>query len=199
MTATGQHRVLQQVTALRTALPPVVQLLEPPEGTTVSSPNVTVTYLLKSPTGEVVSEISARIDGKVVLILPEPLSSGEKEEVQTLTLRFPKRDAIVSLVAKNTHGSSEPATAQLHWEGQQEGRQKANLNVLAIGVGTYPKNSTIKPLSFPGKDAQAIAALLKGQEGGGLYQRRPSMVNWSGSKRKLVLMTWPCCSSQSMG
>jgi hypothetical protein len=43
---------------------------------------------------------------------------------------------------------------------------RPNLYVLSIGIGSYPKDTGIRPRRWLGKDAWDIAALLKGQSGG---------------------------------
>jgi len=169
VTATGQPRALQPVPDLHKALPPLVEFIDPVDGYTVSDSDLLVKYLLKSPTGEAVSELSGLVEGRTVTVQKEPLTIGQKEVMGKLVLRVPKQNMTIGLVAKNTHGNSEVATARLYWGARSEGPPQAVLNVLAIGISKYSEKSSVKPLLFPAKDARDVAKLLQRQKGG-LYK-----------------------------
>ena len=146
---------------VRTSLPPVVDILEPADGTTVYKRNLLVTYLLQSPTGDPVTRLKGLVNGRPAVILPNPPVSDEEESV---LLKVPKEDSIISLIAENKHGSSEAVTRRIIWGGERQAPPRPKLYVLAVGIGDYP-NPEVKKLSFPAKDAREFAATLERQKG----------------------------------
>ena len=155
-------------------LPPVITILSPLDSTGVSSTEVTIRYAVKTPSGDPVTEVTARIDGRPVptprgIRVVERDPSGQ--EFRNLQLRIPMRDCSITLLAKNRWGISEASTIRLVWQGpvsDSPSVSKPNLYVLAIGVGQYENPNLIK-LKFATKDVRDFVSTIKRQKGR-LYQ-----------------------------
>ena len=156
-------------------LPPVVTILSPQVGATVSSGQVTVQYSIRIPTEEPVTEIIGLLDGR-----PFPISTvrhvqrsdrtSERADIHELLVLVPDRESEISILAKNRWASSEPSTVRIRRHGQDHPvtvPPKPTLHALVIGVGRY-EDASLK-LEFSAKDAADFAATLKRQQGG-LYK-----------------------------
>lgn len=78
------------------------------------------------------------------------------------------RDAVITLIAEDENGASDPAKVTIKWDGGQAVQKKSRLFVLAVGVSKFRDHPRIN-LEYAGKDAADIVRALKGQEGG-LYR-----------------------------
>ena len=94
------------------------------------------------------------------------LSAGGETRVGIITVKLPRRDATVSVIAYNKNGPSAPASVQIVWAGRGT-EPKPKLYILAIGVDAY-KDETLK-LRYPGKDAADFVETGKQHEVG-LYE-----------------------------
>jgi len=152
-------------------LPPVVSILSPADGAEVALPGITISYIVRSPSGAEVTGIKALIDGRPVSI-DEGRSSQEPVEadrIHKLQISVPRQDCEVALIAENKHTSSEPAISRLYWRGPAPiDDLKPTLFVLSIGVSRY-QHAAINKLSFSAKDARDFADALMRQSGG-LYR-----------------------------
>jgi WD40 repeat protein len=156
----------QQQAGISTMLPPVVEILSPSDGGTVSTTEVTVRYALRTPSNEPVTRVRALVEGRPAgmrQLVQEPAStSGERQ----ITVSVPPRDAEISIIAENRFAPSVPATIRLRWRGAAEADSfviQPRLYVLAVGVSQYsnPEYS----LEFAAKDAADFAAAMAGQKG----------------------------------
>jgi WD40 repeat protein len=161
-------RRVQQADVLG-ALPPVVEFVFPADGASLSTPEVTVRFRVRSP--EPVTGVRALVDGR---------PTGERRierigataDVRELKVTVPPQDSEISVIAENRHGASVPATVRVKWAGVTPGLVrgtapvvlKPTLYVLAVGVGTYARADL--SLRFAGKDARDIAQALLAQKGG---------------------------------
>lgn len=156
-------------------LPPVVTILSPQDGATVSSTQITVRYSVRLPTDEPVTEVVGLLDGR-----PLPISdvgkaqsktrSADSADIREIRIDLPERESEISILARNRWASSEPATIRLRWPRQDRPvntPSKPTLHALVIGVGGY-EDASLK-LGFSAKDAIDFASTLKRQQGG-LYQ-----------------------------
>lgn len=157
----------RQEVAIQTMLPPVVTILFPADGSTISRQEVMVSYSLRSPSGEPVTAIRVLVDGRPVSIQRGIAVKLKGELTQELQVTVPERNAEISLVAENRYASSVPSTIRLRWQGQKEFVIKPKLYVLAVGVSQY-KDSDLK-LGFAAKDAEDFAKSMERQKGG-LYR-----------------------------
>lgn len=178
--ALGEAEALRQADAetgrrpapatLGTQLPPVVTILVPSSGAPVSSGTVTFKYSLRTPSGQPVTGVKVLIDGRPALAdrdlrLVAADTSTAQGVTREITVPIPPRDCVVSVVAENGAGASEPALVPLVWAGAAPGPQSAKprLFVLAVGISRY--NDAGLSLTYPDKDAQSFAATLQAQKG----------------------------------
>jgi hypothetical protein len=149
--------------AMRKALPPVVQILAPADGTTVSTPQVTLQVSVRAPSQEPLTAIKVLVDGRPVEQI-RGLQRLSQEEGRTLQIPIPPHDCEVTLLAENRYTTSAPATIRLHWQGTREAFViQPKLYVLAVGVSQYA--DTRLQLNFAAKDAQEFATTLQQQHG----------------------------------
>jgi WD40 repeat protein len=155
--------------SLQTLLPPVVEILSPLDGTSVTSSSVTVRYAARTLTDAPLTGLRVRVNG-VAVSLPEAraitvVPSGNVREV---TIPIREEGSEIQLFAENKNGVSTPATVRLIWAGKapasaQETMFKPKLYVLAVGVAQYANPSF--NLGLPAKDARDFAGVLMKQKG----------------------------------
>jgi WD40 repeat protein len=122
---------------LRKILPPVVGIVSPVTGVTVSGTRVTVRYTVRSPSGEPVTGFMIMVNGREAgnvrgVPVAEPAqencitraTSSRGLQVNspdgitcTIDVTIPERDVEIVLFAENRHAASEPATVRLKWQG----------------------------------------------------------------------------------
>ncbi len=162
---------IQPAQEILSRLPPVITILSPSNHEPLTSSNVSISYTVRNPSGEPVTNMMALIDGRPV---PQTrgiqVVEGQQSDARAkeFTVAIPPRDVSVSLIAKNRWAISEPATVHLRWKGSEaEPSRKPKLNVLAVGISAYADPTLT--LSFAAKDAQDFTQVLNVQAGG-LYE-----------------------------
>ena len=151
------------------ALPPVITILSPLEGTLVDSQKVTIKYSIGGMRKDPVSEIMVLLDGR-----PLPTKRGVTilenidayQTVNSLDITIPKKDSQISLIAKNRWGASQPSSVNVVWKGPAKPSRsvrKPNLYLLAVGVSQY-QDSALR-LQFAAKDAKDFSQAVKMQVG----------------------------------
>ncbi len=156
-------------------LPPVITILSPQDGATISSSQMTVRYSVRSPTEEPVTDIIGLLDGRPFPIpnarhAQSSTRTSEAMAIREIQIDMPERESEISLLARNRWASGEPATVRVRWHRQDRPvtiPPKPILNALVIGVGHYD-DASLK-LEFSAKDAADFASTLKRQQGG-LYK-----------------------------
>lgn len=149
-------------TDLENILPPVIEIIEPADGTAVEGEDCIVTYWLESPAGDPVRRVKALLDGRVVTENPEPPFSGR------MIVPLSGEDATLTLIAEGTR-ASDPATVRLRWRGAVIGeRVKPVLWVLAVGINHYKKYDHLK-LNYAVQDAIDFVKTVR-RQAGGLYR-----------------------------
>lgn len=145
------------------SLPPIVKILSPPDLGSVAKSPIEVSYFVRSPTP--VTGITIFIDGRPVDTAPPTImTSGPDGTVASLSVDMPAHNAVISLVAANEKGSSEPAIVHVGWQGTKDW-YKPDLYVLAVGVSNYKDKSL--NLMYPEKDAEDFVKVVEPQEGQG--------------------------------
>jgi WD40 repeat protein len=148
-------------------LPPVVEITSPGDDSYFRSREASVFFSIRAPSGEPVTTVLALVNGRPVSTSAVSTPAGDE-----LTIPLPSGDAEVSLIVKDRHTASAPATVHLQWRGPKAAETiKPVLYVLAIGVSEY-RDRQLKPLDFPSKDAADIAAALGARMGSpSLYRK----------------------------
>jgi WD40 repeat protein len=152
-------------TSVAAALPPVVSIVAPGDGSPISAATVTVRFTVRSPSGEPVTGIRVIIDGR-----PVPLGPVTEGDELSVTVAVPARDSEVSVVALNRFSASVPATIHLMWvqtAKTDEFDAKPKLYVLAVGESIYEKPEL--RLNYAAKDARDFSVAMQAQKGG-LYR-----------------------------
>ena len=181
--ARGQKTATRDV---RDILPPTVSILAPESGAKHNDKKLVLTYKADSENGEIVS-IEAQIDGRPVKALNHVPTYDKKRQsvVGQMTLEIPTQNCLVTIIAKNQNGSSEPAKYYVTWEGTPDWF-KPKLYVLAVGVNDY-RDSCYDGLKYCAKDAGDFVNAAKMQEGG-LYQKVSSrLLDNDKAKRDAIL------------
>lgn len=167
--ADKERRVTPQEVAISKMLPPVVSIVSPQDGSEVKTGEVTVKFLIRSPSGEPVIGIKALVDGRPVKV-EKDIKVVEKEREGEITVPIPERDSEIAIIAENRYASSEPAIVKVKWVGEVvEVFMKSKLYVLAVGVSDYDDKSLKEGVTCTAKDAKDFAKAILRQKGG-LYR-----------------------------
>lgn len=159
----------QQQIDVAKQLPPVIEIVSPRDGTGVSSRTIKIGYIVRTPSGEAVTNIKVLIDGRPVsAVRGVENKAGERE----INIEIPEQDCEIALIAENRFAPSVPAIVRLKWQDKtatniDEFVIKPKLYVLAVGVSNYA-NATYN-LDFPAKDARDFSDVMQKQNGG-LYR-----------------------------
>jgi len=165
----GTETVIKDVISI---LPPKIKILSPAETTQTKSNKLTIIYMADSTTGKI-EDIEARIDGRPANVLNHEQNEFNGDNkfiiIGEIEITLPPRNLQISLIAKNKHGSSEPATVTSIWVGDRDWF-RPNLYVLAVGVTRYKKQH-MNNLDYPAKDAEDFVKSIRSQEECGLYNK----------------------------
>ncbi len=162
----------QQQADVAKQLPPVVEIVSPRDGITVSSRTIKISYNVRTPSGEAVTNIKVLVDGRPVTaarqLVREESSAGARE----ITVEIPERDCEIAIIAENRFAPGVPAIVRLKWQGKATGGAdefviKPKLYVLAIGISKYANPEF--NLNYAAKDARDFVAAMQKQNGG-LYR-----------------------------
>jgi len=153
----------QRVADITRVLPPVVTVLSPASGSTVSGNQVTLRYTVKSDQDAPVIAVRARVNG--VGHASRSVRARADTDVREMTVAIPPEDSEILLFAENKFGISSPASVRLTWTGAKPSPadEKPVLYVLAIGVSAYREPDF--RLNFAAKDAVDFAAIVRKQKG----------------------------------
>jgi WD40 repeat protein len=157
-------------------LPPVIRILSPQEGTAMTNSPVPVRYSVRSPSGERITAIEIRVDGRPLrggqeaLNLENGPAAPDAEQEGTLSVPIDK-DATITLVARAGERSSQAANLRVTWKPTPNATAappatapKPKLYVLAVGISHY-KDPNLT-LHYAAKDAADVAGAWAGQQGG---------------------------------
>ncbi len=169
---------------IESRLPPVVTLLSPNDGSSVSSAEVTLNVAVRAPSDAPATSLRVRINGRVVEAAqqsaPRPSTSATDEVQHQLRIALPAQDAEVMVFAENQYGFSTPAIVRLRWTGAEPATTPSTasaappklasgmpdtrpvLYILAVGVSKY-RNAALK-LDYAAKDASDFAQAFKSQQ-----------------------------------
>jgi WD40 repeat protein len=145
-------------------LPPQVEIVSHSATAVFSEPEIELRYRLTTKTA--VSEVKVLVDGR-----PLPDTRGlsrskdtSREIERTVSITLPRKDSIVSIVARADQLSSSPATVKFVWTGAQEQNViKPRLYLLTVGVSDYDNDEY--DLAYAAKDARDLAATIRQQQG----------------------------------
>jgi hypothetical protein len=154
---------IKQEASVSKILPPIVNIVSPKDGVEVSTKEVTVGFILRSPSGEPVTGLRVLIDGR-----PTPTQRGvslipKGEDIRQIKVTIPEKDSEISLFAENRYSVSEPSTIRLKWKGEREFTIMPRLYVLSVGISKYKDKELI--LQYASKDAKDFSETMVKQKG----------------------------------
>lgn len=157
--------------AVTRILPPTIELRGDREIATSDS-RVKLRFAVQSPADAPASNVKVRANGRLVNDLTDRQLRG-KGDVEITVALPPDPDTEITLIARNRHGASEPATVHVKREpttpvSSAPSRQPDSprtpmyrkLYVLAAGISDYPKLRPEFQLKFPSKDANDFVGIL---------------------------------------
>lgn len=154
----------QEKAAVAALLPPVVELVAPADGTSVSTSPITIRFRVRAPADAPATSLRVRVNGQLVSLTNINQALGEAGEVKELAVPIQPQDSEIALFAQNRHAWSEPAMTRVTWQGaKSKTAPRAVLYVLAIGVGKY-KNPDLE-LEFAANDARDFVETIRKQTG----------------------------------
>jgi hypothetical protein len=160
----------KQEASIQQMLPPIVNIISPPDGTEASTAEIMVRFSVRTPSGEPVTGIKVLVDGRPVSTQRAVQIVPKDGEIREMKVPIPEQESQISIVAENRFSASEPATVRVKWAGKVQKEEfviKPKLYVLAIGISKYEdKNLT---LDFAAKDASDFAEAM-GKQKGELYR-----------------------------
>ncbi len=148
-------------------LAPVIEIIDPKEPAASDRTELNLGYSVRMPSPDDSLRVEARIDGVKAVADDRRLVDSGGIRAGNVHLTIPRRDSVVSLIAYNGNGASEPAILHVKWRGAGTD-PKLTLYVLAIGISSYKSKNV--SLRFAAKDADDFVALARRQEGG-LYEK----------------------------
>jgi uncharacterized caspase-like protein/WD40 repeat protein len=165
--ANGRAKITRAEEDVRKLAPPIVVIEEPGDGATFRTPEVTIRYNVFSPSGgKTPPNVQYFVNNAAVRSAAElPADTGKFTFSGKATLPLPSTDVLITLVAHEGSGASEPARISLRWDGAQPGKEGLKrLRALFVGVNAYA-SPKLNPLKYAAKDAADLAAFFKAQEG----------------------------------
>ena len=152
--------------SIQQMLPPIVNIISPPDGAEVSTTEIIVSFSVRTPSGEPLTGIKALVDGRPVSTQRAVQIVPKDGEIREMKVLIPERESQISIIADNRYAASEPATVRVKWRGKVQKEEfviKPKLYVLAVGISKYEdKNLT---LDFAAKDATDFAEAIQKQKG----------------------------------
>jgi WD40 repeat protein len=162
------HRVAP-TKSVAAALPPVVTILSPVEGSFFSNGTVDVTYSLRAPSGLPIDGLDVLADGQSIAATGFKATT-DAESRGHVVATMPRKDAKLPLIAYSGGLTSAPVAVSLTYDGPKplqllSGGPKLKLYALLVGVTGYA-NAAYNNIHLSASDAKSVAAALKAQEGG---------------------------------
>ena len=149
------------------ALPPVVTIQSPPDGSHFSGESVEIAYALRSSTGQPIDRLDVLVDGQPVRTIGFE-RTGPRESEGRATVALPRQNTVLSLIARSGDLTSAPVSVKLNYDGPKPvdmSDTRPKLYALLVGVTRY-KKLEYDTLKFPAHDAEELAKALQAQKGG---------------------------------
>ena len=169
-------------------LPPLVQIVAPADDSAVEDEDVIVRFEIEA--GDPVRNIMALVNGRLALRQPRDDLPGGRCAGRLL-VPVPPGEVIVSVIAENANGASDPAPVRLRVSrrGAAPAKPKPSLHLVAIGVSDYQNGAHLK-LRFAAKDATDIADRFLAEQGGLYGKVNPWPLANGEADRRAILRTF---------
>ena len=175
------HEQEESQPAIVLNLPPEINIISPQFESSSENRAVRLEYTVKTNSDVALQSLRVLVNGRPVQLLP-----GITEGLHEIMVEIPEADSEISLIARNEHASSVPASVRIEWTGVRETDIfKPNLYVLAVGVSDYVNPNL--SLQFAAKDANDFANVMAEQQGL-LYRNVTTklLTNEAGSKDNIL-------------
>lgn len=147
-------------------LPPVVAIHSPSDRSSVDAQEVSVSFVIRSPSGEPVTGVRVMVNGRPVTFREQVKDSAQKQSREVI-VPIPAGESEIAIIAENRFAVSEPAFVRVSRavvEPVEIISFQPRLFILAVGIGAYPDKKLA--LDFGAKDARDFAAIMLRQKGG---------------------------------
>ena len=149
------------------ALPPILAIASPTEGSHFSGDSIKIAYSLRSPSGLQIDRLDVLADGLPIKATGFAPTKGP-EATGSVIAEPPKKDVAISLIAHSGGLTSAPVGVKLVYDrpvatALPDPRPK--LYALLIGVTGY-QNPDYNNIHYSAHDADELAQALMGQKGG---------------------------------
>lgn len=161
--ANAQAKRREDTRPLIDHLPPVIRIVDPADGASVSTDKITLAYAVRSPSGQPVDRLDFVIDGRPVKSIGLPIKplAPDSESQGSVQVTLTQHVSEVGLIAWSGGLSSQAAQVKVTWSGAPEVNRK--LYALVVGVSNYADPSMT--LKYAAKDATDFAKALGDQKG----------------------------------
>ena len=149
------------------ALPPVLTIASPAEGSHFSGDSIKIIYSLRSPSGLPIDRLDVLADGQPIKASGFAATNGP-EATGSVIAEPPKKDAAISLIAYSGGLSSAPVGVKLVYDRPittPPPDPRPKLYALLIGVTGY-QNPDYNNIHYSAHDADELAQALMAQKGG---------------------------------
>ena len=159
-------------------LPPVIEIVDPPDGARISDPKLAIHYHLRSPSGQAVTRIDVLIDGRPLAGRAAMVIAPEEENV--IEVVVPRRDCEVSLIAVGEKTTGLPASVKIIWAGLAAAAPRAKLYAVLVGVSAYADPAL--QLTYADDDARDLDGYCANRQDGSMAPSRRGY--WSTKRRR---------------
>jgi hypothetical protein len=157
------------------ALPPVVTITSPADGSHFSGDSVEIAYSLRSSSDQPVDRLDLLADGEPIEATGFAATKGGEANGKVLAT-LAKKDATLSVIAHSSALTSAPASVKLIYYRPTPAPAPATaaplppdrrpkLYALLVGVTNY-EDKELNDINFGARDAEGLAGALERQEGG---------------------------------
>jgi hypothetical protein len=148
--------------------PPVVRIISPGARSFVTTNEITVSYIVRSPSGAPVKKLSLYVGGELANVETNTglwTFNTNYEFSGSLRVKIPPRNVNLTLVAETEQSASDPATSSLLRPNPDADAPvvKPNLFAVLVGVANYDDKSL--ELTSPANDVDDFEAQLLKQKG----------------------------------
>jgi hypothetical protein len=170
------------------SLPPVVRIIDPIDGSPAEGGDIIVRF--EAEAADPVRSMMALVNGRLALRQPR-LEIVAGRWTGRLLVPVPSGEVVLSLIAENAQGASDPATVRLAATVGTPAAAvpKPTLHLIAVGVSTYKNDGHLK-LKFAAKDATDLANRLMREKGGLYADVKPVLLPEDEADRGSILRTF---------
>ncbi|MEO5360644.1 MAG: caspase family protein [Nitrospirota bacterium] len=162
--ANKDAKITTKPSSIETKLPPVITILSPRSGAVFSVTDVEVLYEVRVSPNAPVEEQIVFVNKSMQKTEKSVVTQHPESTTYKTTVKIPKRESIISIMAKNKNEESVPSVIKVLWNGETDNTPlKPKLYILAVGINNY--HTPLRRLKFASKDAEDFVSVMMKQEG----------------------------------